>query len=360
STKIAHPANISEAWSTPKTLIEDEHLQHPVIAAGPGSTLTAFWESAEAIYYSHYRKDAWTSPIRLSGGIQPSAAYDTRGDLHVAFANNFSGQYEIYVTHRTNPSWTLPLNVSSTPGRSSWPCILVAPDGKRHLVWQDDTPGYAMIYHAMELSEWQWQSAPIPNAAGRRPVATFDANGRLHLCFQTSDDALSGGDIVYTQLWNGEWSTPRQLSDGQHPAGFPRVNASNTGEVHVVWRERWVDQDRIMTALYRQDEWSAATTISPPLDRGSALSAAQARGGWVQCIWDYMETVEHAHCAEGIWDGVELVGAENYRPWSLALAVDDANQAHALWVVGREGRMQLRHCVREPLAPHQTFLPFVT
>ena len=194
----SHPATLSVAWSSPLVLSSDNHdIDAPKIAIAPDTgTPIVTWQAGKAIMVSRHDGVTWQMPARIIGGIHPSANFDANGDLHLAFANDYSGRLEIYHTVLANGFWTLPLNVSLTPGASYHPQMAIAPDGSLHLVWGDHSTGYPSIYHGWQRSGWHWDNQAIPNAAGQRPAAVFDAAGRLHVAFQTGDDTFTRGDVL--------------------------------------------------------------------------------------------------------------------------------------------------------------------
>ncbi len=359
SVSPSHPPRLAQTWTSPVILAQGPHLRRPVLAVTT-NRLDLFWENQNAIYHRYGDGSAWQPPLRLVGGRQPAAVYDGGGNLHLTFANDYAGRYDIYYAVRKDSAWILPQNVSLTPGTSAYPQVVIAPDGVVHLLWEDDSPGYAVIYHARQRSAWRWDGRPIPHAAGRRPCGAFDRVGRLHVVFQTGDDDLTHGDVFYTR-WEGKgWSPPQRLSDGSHPAAGPQVAVDESGVVHVVWRERLAQHERIVYTRAHEESWSEP----------QPLSAALGQGGWptlatgnslVAVAWDYLETLEYSACPVGQteWEAVELAVAENYRPQEPWLVLAETGEAHLVWLCANvQGETEV-HYTRRQGQGHRVFLPRV-
>lgn len=347
-----HPANRDMAWAAPARLCSGLNLRHPIIAAASDGQLSIVWEQNRVLMHIWRDNDTWQTPIRLVGGFQPVAVYDAQGSLHAAFVNTYSGNNEIYYTTWDRRSWSLPLNISHTNAPSTQPYLFLAPDGGKHIVWGDLAPGYSTIYHGWQRSGWQWENHPIPHAAGRRPVAAFDASGRLHLAYQSGEDDLLQGDIYYTCLENGNWSSPQIISSGRYPAGGVDLAVDRTGAAHVIWRERRPDADIILYASGQPHSWPAPQAVSPPLDRGAYPALALSTTNSLHAAWDHTEILEHSSCnlLRSTWAPTALAAAEFYRLGRPSLTADVAGRVHAVWLCQMpRGQAELHYTVRRSL-----------
>lgn len=346
----SHPTQLSPAWTAIATLSQGQRLRHPDLTITPGSRVSAVWEANRSVMVSHLSGQAWQTPLRLIGGIQPVITSGPSGVLHLAFANNYSGRYEIYYTSWSGRNWSLPVNVSYTSGDSLQPVVLVTSSGALQIMWEDRTPGYPVIYHGWQRSDWQWESRPVPNSAGRRPAACLDAGGRLHLAFQTGEDNLTSGDVLYTCLQDGVWLPPQLLSSGSHPAAGVALAVDRSGMVHAVWRESHPEANIIAYASGRPGVWSTPQTISPLLDSGAFPGLAASEEGCLHVAWDQAEVLEHVQRAVGapVWAPVEMAAAEYYRLGRPSLAVDSAGLLHTIYILQKpEGQGELRYTVRQ-------------
>lgn len=346
----AHPTQLSPAWAAIASVGQGLRLRHPILTVTPAGRPSAVWEADKSILVSHCLNQVWQPPLRLLGGMQPVITHAGGESLFVAFANNYSGRFEIYFTAWEGGRWSLPVNVSYTAGDSVQPVLVAAADGARRIVWEDRSPGYPVIYHAWRRSDWRWETRPVPNSAGRRPAACLDADGRLHVAFQTGDDNLSSGNVLYTALQNGVWTPPQLISSGSSPAAGVAIGVDPGGMVHAAWRERRPEADVICYAVGRPGVWSTAQVISPLLDRGAFPDLVVAGDGRVHVAWDHTEVLEHALRPVGgaSWAPIEMAAAEFYRLGRPSLALDAAGKLHSLWVLQKpEGQGELRYTVRQ-------------
>lgn len=349
----AHPTQLSPAWASAATIGQGLRLRHPILTVTPSGRASAIWEADKTIVVSHCLDQVWQSPLRLIGGVQPVITNAGGETLFAAFANSYSGRYEIYFTVWDGSRWSLPVNVSYTSGDSLQPVIVAAADGLHHIVWEDRTPGYPVIYHARRRSDWRWESRPVPNSAGRRPSACADAAGRLHVAFQTGDDSLSSGNVLYTCLQNGAWTPPQLISSGNSPAAGVAIGIDPSGMVHAAWRERRPEADVIAYASGLPGVWSTAQVISPLLDRGAFPDLTVAGDGRLHVAWDHTEVLEHTQSATGgaRWSMVEMAAAEFYRLGRPSLAAGQAGKLHSLWVLQKpDGQGELRYAVRQAVS----------
>ncbi|NUQ39047.1 MAG: hypothetical protein HUU23_14885, partial [Caldilineales bacterium] len=202
----------------------------------------------------------------------------------------------------------------------------------------------------------------VPHAAGRRPSALFDAQGRLHLAYQTGEDTLQRSDIYYTLLDQGQWASPQLISSGEHPAAGVRLAVDGQGRVHAVWREKQPQQQLILYASGLPRQWEYPRAISPELTAGAGPLLALGQDRFLHSLWPQATALESAHrdLQQPDWQPPELAAAESGQIGELALAVDAGGRAHAVWVRrldGEEG--ELCYGVRESVLPHRVFLPWL-
>jgi len=131
----------------------------PVIAVDSSGHLHVVWQgSASGNVEVFYKKSAdggtsWTISRRLSltSGVSftPVIAVDSSDNLHVAWADDTPGNYEIYYKKSTDggASWTANERLTWTSSYSWEPSIAVDSSGTVHIVWYDNTPGNWEIYY---------------------------------------------------------------------------------------------------------------------------------------------------------------------------------------------------------------------
>lgn len=362
SENLIHPVEPSDAWTQPQTLFQSADIRRPTIAVSGDNEVHVLWENNNIIFHTCRRESVWQTPRRLIGGQQPYLSMDATGRMNLVFRNGYSGRDEIYHTIWQGKYWALPLNVSYTSGTSRNPVLVIAPDGRRHVVWEDETPGYAALYHAQHLSGWQWESAPIPNTAGHRPAATFDVEGGLHLLYQSGNDRIEASDIYYLVFQEGEWSPPQRISSGEYPAGRPRLVIDLNGVCHAVWREQHETDKFVMYARKDEEGWHLSQPISPPLFHTGSPALTIASRLYLHSAWNDKQRFEQAqyNVQQHDWDPLELALTDGLRLSAPVMTTDNQDRVHAVWVRQVDETMwELRYAVRQPALQETIYLPLV-
>jgi hypothetical protein len=253
----------------------------------------ATWESSGGLYYADqppYRP--WSEPARVASGLSPSMVIDANGELHVLFANQFLGNYEIYYIRRRGSTWSLPINVSHTSGRSGNPVLALAADGTLHAAWMDNTPGYWTIYHGTWSGVF-WSSQPVPNARGQVPSLAASPTGTIFLAWQDKVPTLANPDgeydVLMSELTDGTWSLPVNVSESPGVESLAvSIAATQDGVVHATW----VDQDELIQYSYGRDIfWSQPQLVWHASSAAHAPRVIADSGGYLSIAWDQLETV---------------------------------------------------------------------
>ena len=333
STPLTHPTEPSAAWSSTTTVDSGRQACRPILTIAPDNRPHAIWERDGSLYHSFLGSQRWHQPTRLIGGTEPSADYGPGGTLHVVFANNYSGQYEIYYTWWQGREWAMPKNVSWTRGPSRQPAIIRAPNGILHVFWADETPGYSVIYHGHNRGG-HWQNYPIPHAAGTRPVVAAGPDGTLHVVFQARLGANRTEQIYYTAWQNNVWLTPQLISSGDTASSAATLAVDAGGRVHAVWRQHQPEGDMTYYASGRPGAWAYPRAISPLLAAGSGPALAVAQSAYLHVIWPHLDAVEQVQrfISGSDWEPVELAAVESYPVTDLNLIAQRTGQIHAAWV----------------------------
>lgn len=110
--------------------------------------------------------------------------FDPKGTLHVGFAGEFMGNWEgYYVKLPAGGEWTLPVNVSHTSGDTRRVAISVGPDGIVYTAWDDDVPGYRIVYsgNQCDVDLQFFCNRPIPNGRGVDADVLADDQGQWYV-----------------------------------------------------------------------------------------------------------------------------------------------------------------------------------
>jgi len=319
------PTNVSNSTA-------DSRL--PALAVDAGGTVHLVWEEGGELYHAYYTEGTvWSSPSRVATGEEPALVSDGSGGLHLAFVNEFGGNYEVYYCKRDSDGWSLPRNVSGTSGGSFSPDLAVADGGDIHVVWADNTPGYNVIYHATSSGGVIWASGPIPNAFGTAPTVGVENAGTVHVAWQDTYDAVASYE-VYHSRWDGEsWSLPEDVSDTPDAESIaPDLEVSGS-IVYLVWQERTGEQCEIYLSSGNTGAWSVPENVSQsPL--GSYLPDLVVDGvGDRYLAWDEFVRLLHRQWEADMsaWLPAELIAESAYGLEHVALALAPGGTLYAAW-----------------------------
>lgn len=338
--------------------------QEPVLTSTPDA-IHVVWTSNKTLYHSCLTAGRWQEPTLFANGEQPALASGPDGSVHCIFSHWFLGNCEIYHVRWTNNAWSLPQLVSRTSGISSQPALSVAEDGGAHIVWADTTPGASTVYYARPQGN-AWANAPIPNAAGSRPVIGLAPSGDIYVAWQDRL-AETGRFQVLAAVGRDEvWGVPELVSDSpsQHAIN-PALAINPQGACHLIWQE-----ERGSTYVIRHAErlaggWSWPGDISTPSCDARLPRIAAAPKGFLQAMWVEDAALRHrAHPAESkaFWWGGEAACDPCPGVSALAIAISPTSaELHAVWsAYEASDQRRLYHAFRAPVIRHTVFIPIVS
>jgi hypothetical protein len=285
----------------------------PSLVYSQGGIAHAMWESSGGLYYAYQQPNGpWSAALRVASGLSPSMILDANGELNVLFANQFMGNYEIYHIRRKGSTWSLPVNVSHTSGRSGNPVLVMAPDGTLNATWMDNTPGYWTIYHGTWNGTF-WSNKPVPNARGQVPSMAASPTGTIFLAWQdkvpTLENPAGEYDVLVSELTEGQWSIPVNVSDspGVESLGVS-VAATSDGLAHVTW----VDQNEVIQYRHGRDiYWAQSQVVWSASSPAHAPRITADSGDHLSIAWDQLETIWTTHTSNRpvAWPKPVLVAA---------------------------------------------------
>ncbi len=157
---IFYASRSGGVWSTPVNLSNNsgDSLDPHLLSLASGGLVVAWKdnsgqrEQSDILLAERPAGGSWSAPVNLSqtpgDSAGPCLAEDATGGLHLVWYDNTPGNWEIlYAVRQSNGMWTSGANVSQTPGRSGQPRLIVERRGILHLAWADDTPGEFDVYY---------------------------------------------------------------------------------------------------------------------------------------------------------------------------------------------------------------------
>lgn len=326
------------------------------------------WIRDRLIHHARCVDGMWQSPTRVASGEQPVLAAGPDGILHCLFANWFLGNCEIYHLTFNGARWSFPELVSRTPGVSRNAAMTLDGEAKGHIVWDDDTPGYHMIY-AASRGQVAWLHAPVPNVTGTRPTVAITPSGELHVAWQeqvmaVEDGAVIGGShqVLSCVLADGMWSLPELVSENRTAeAVAPVLAAGPGGDVHIVWQEQFEGRYLIKYAARLASSWSTSGPISDG-EADARLPHVYADADGVHVLWAEGAAIQHRTRASAIdapWDDVETVALEPELS-EMAAALGPSGDVFVIWSAYEAiDRRCIRYTKRDRPTEHKIWMPVI-
>ncbi len=286
SSPDAEPQNLlnTSVWHLPPVLVEDiPDAVSPAIFSTPRGDIHIVWERQGRLYHKWRPAGGdWQGPTAIWWGLSPSLAVDAQNRVHMVFVQDVLGNFEVYHTFFDGYRWSLPRNVSNTPGHSYSPHINIAPDGTLQVVWNERVGTQDVIYHA-ELDGITWVDFPVPSAWGKAP--TLHIIGQMvHILWQ-GPSVTSFNEIYHIQGVERTWQLPQNLSDTpqRESVGVQSV-VDRAGWIHAAWLEERGDAFEVRYTYGNGMAWRWPLPLSEP-GAGEVNIATSERGNYVHVWW---------------------------------------------------------------------------
>ncbi|MBI5563791.1 MAG: exo-alpha-sialidase [Chloroflexi bacterium] len=285
----------------------------------------AVWAEAGWIMHSRHTGLAWTAPISVALGDDPSLVIDASGTPHLAFAALISGTVNAYHTRYAGNTWTVPLQVSDGLANTSAPDIAAAPDNSLTIVWSQN-PGKQLRAARSINGGTTWPDlAPIVSANGSAPKIAIGADNVTHVVWQ--DDTASLFRIKHTQRLTGTWSLIDVLSDESANAFTPDVTADAT-QAHLVWQQ----SSSIRYARGANLNFTAPITLST--GTASAPAVASITTNTLAAAWDSGITITLRVNIGGIWSSPLTFGTNPSGAGQPALSAGPSGAIYGVFTWG--------------------------
>ena len=256
------------------------------------------------------------------------------------------------------------VNQDAGTAEQDWPSIAVDRSGTLHVLWADDRSGHFDIWYTrsedggMVWSEENKVSDDIvADADSFEPDVVVDSAGNLHTVW--CDNRNGDYDIYYSHLISGTttWSPNVRVDDG--PAGVSQLRATlavaQSGTIHAVWAD-WRAGHRDVRHATSDDHgatWSPSVKVND--DGGNSQQTNPRIGldrtGHAHAVWgDTRNGNEDIYAAKrdastGTWSpnvkvNDDLGEASQYMP---DVAVHGSGTAHAVWFDYRNWESDIYH-----------------
>ncbi|OGO04850.1 MAG: hypothetical protein A2Y91_05390 [Chloroflexi bacterium RBG_13_54_8] len=325
-------------WSVPQNISNNQgDSALPSIAVDSEGNLHVVWKDGTTgnvglLHSIRSSSGNWSAPQKIPGtqstSTAPRIAVGYQGILYVVWQGNISGESGIFWNLRgSNGDWSTSQKITGSSDISKYPDIAVDAQGNPHVVWEEESPSSdsADIVYATRSGQTDWVLQNISDNVGlsRLPSVAVDGAGKLHVVWQ--DDTSGYADILYAaKPGNGAWSVPRNISHNQRNSSRPRIAVDGVGNPHVVWEETYPTEDdevidiRVQYATRSGDNWLQPVNIFPP-----SVSLFQFRHPAI--------AVDSTGKPQVVWHDDINVTAEGYPVWSIAYAIRQDNGDWSTW-----------------------------
>ncbi|PIQ28612.1 hypothetical protein COW36_12430 [bacterium (Candidatus Blackallbacteria) CG17_big_fil_post_rev_8_21_14_2_50_48_46] len=211
-------------------------------------------------------KVTWSAtPINASGNIgssdQPDAEVDGSDNIHMVWRQDgFQEEKEsgmIFYSRYNGKTWSTDnRNVSTQPsgfvsisGDDKFrgarnPAVAVGVDRSPHVLWSSnsdnkDFKGRRIVYSHFDGVNWSKPliisvNSPTTEVEADFPdIAVNPINGQVYAVWSQLENSVK--TVYLSQLQDGKWQAPIQLSNQNTQSYRPRINIGTNGIMHVVW-----------------------------------------------------------------------------------------------------------------------------
>jgi hypothetical protein len=189
--------------------------------------------------------------------LVPAVATDDCGSVYVAWHDNSSGNFDVYlrVSRDHGATFGRLVNVSSSRGLSGAPALAATACGTLYVLWPDASSGNFEVmarrstdYGKSFLESHNLSSTPEVSI---RPGVKASPDGILHLTW--IDGKPEHFDVYYRCIGAelGAASEPLRVSSGKGIAGAPVIDVGSDGTAHVVWIDNDTGPFRVFARTIR-------------------------------------------------------------------------------------------------------------
>jgi len=268
------------SWSAPHRLTWlSGASEFPVIVVDPSDNLHVVWSDGTPGFSEIYYKlstdggSSWGGARRLTWtqgrSAFPALAVGSGSRLHLVWADNSPGNYEIYYKQSTDGgvTWSAPHRLTWNSGDSDNPFLLMGSGNNVHIFWNDYTPFNWEIYSKTSTdngSTWGSPKRLTWNSGTSGMPAAANKGGHLYLTWH--DQSPGNFEIFAKASMNGgaSWSPPTRLTWNSGTSGHPTIGVDSNETCHVIWHDDSVGNAELnyKKSYDNTVTWSSLTRIT--------------------------------------------------------------------------------------------------
>jgi len=299
--------NSGASWSPNRRLTwTDGWTGDSAIVSNPSGALSVAWEDVVTpgngeIYFKRSPDGGttWNPAERLtwkSGySRSPALAVESSDTVHLTWADETSGNYEIYYRKTTDggSTWSAAKRLTWTSDYSGSPAMAINSSNHIHIVWHESSTEFdAQIYYRKSTdggASWgavkrlTWSSG-----LSLSPAIVIDSNETIHAVWD--DDKTGNSEIYYRRSSNGgaTWSSAKRLTWTSEQSAYSSLAVDSKNTLHLIWRDYTPGNYEI----YYKNSADGGVTWSPALrltrTSGASMNPTMAidSGDTIHIVWD--------------------------------------------------------------------------
>jgi hypothetical protein len=270
------------------------HSVHPCLFIGPDDVIHVAWHdntpgNSEIFYKRSLNGGVNWSPtqrITYNTGSSNSAAMaiDSNKKIHLFWADNTPGSYEIYYKSSTNTgySWSPLSRLTWNTGSSSDPNVDIDSRNNLFLIWADVSSGnWEILFKRSGDSGGHW-SLPVrlTYTAGITDMPDLTVNSKDDLLIFWKDDTPGNFEIFHKKSTDSgnNWSSPNRMTWNTGISKLPNAVIDSNDNIHLVWGDYTYPYGEIMYKTYLDSActWSPLQrlTYTPDISENAVIKAA--------------------------------------------------------------------------------------
>ncbi len=285
-------------------------------------------------------------------------AVDSRGRLQLVWTELTVQGGQVFHAAYADGAWTVPVQLSSSPGYAGFPSIAVDARDRVHIVWYGfDGTFYQIYYRRFDGVTWTPEAALTSEAVdATNPSIGLGPEGHVHVAWFRQNRNATLNEVAYLRLEGS--ATPAELRTVSTPGVDsidPTLAVGADGTVRLAWSALVGSLERIQ---YREravnGSWGPTELVSPAAVGGRHPSLALPSPGAIRLAWEgsdgqiYLQSREGGAWASPI--GLTAAGANRYPSARWAQFHEDAcsGQFELVWTHEEGAVRSLAYAVPEP------------
>ncbi|MFC1640462.1 FG-GAP-like repeat-containing protein [Patescibacteria group bacterium] len=263
--------------------------------------------------------------------------------------------------------------ISKSSGNSYEPSVAFDSSGNPHVAWKDDTSGENFVYYAYwNGSRWQAHlnsnsgkgvSSLITPDNGSDPSLVLDSQNRPHIAW-AGKTLNADKKRIYYAYWNGSsWAYPGSSKDNHHVAGSiegfePSLQLDSDQRPHIAWGNKDTGNSNTYYAFWDGNSWEGRQGSNSGSGLGGKYSDVKGTDASLaldtsdnpHIVWSGRKSGEedvdfifYAYWDGGSWktrgdateDGISTIPGNDLFP---SIALDSENRPYVAWAGGKSAQ----------------------